>query len=114
MNSSGNARISSCRWEVEGPLTIYRVDELKRESLQKLAEHEELEIDLHNVTELDTAGLQVLMALKREALLRQKSVRLVDHSQPVLDVLELLNLTGYFGDPILLSGEKAGKAGGGR
>jgi anti-anti-sigma regulatory factor len=52
---------------------------------------------------LDAAGAQLLMLCKREALARGHRLELVGHSEPVVRLFELLDLTAYFGDPVLLA-----------
>jgi anti-anti-sigma regulatory factor len=65
------------------------------------------EIDLSDVTEIDTAGVQLLMLAKRSALEQDRELRLVGHSPAVIEVFELLNVAAYFGDPLLMdSSEK--------
>lgn len=87
---------------IEGEMTIYRAAELKQVLLASLDQTEELEIDLAAVTEFDSAGVQILILAKRQALARQRKLRLIAHSPAVLDVFELLNLAAYFGDPLVI------------
>lgn len=87
---------------IEGEMTIYRAAELKQTLLASLDQAEELEVDLAAVTELDTAGVQILILAKKQALAKQRKLRLTAHSPAVLDVLELLNLAAYFGDPLVI------------
>lgn len=87
---------------IEGEMTIYRAAELKQTLLASLDLAEELEVDLAAVTELDTSGVQILILAKQQALARQRKLRLIAHSPAVLDVLELLNLAAYFGDPLVI------------
>ena len=91
---------------LRGELTIYHADALKAQLLARLDQEAELEVDLRDVTEVDSAGIQILMAAKKEAQRRGQSMRLVHHSRPILEVFELLNLSGFFGDPVLLAEER--------
>lgn len=88
---------------IEGELTIYRAAELKSSLLSAVQHAPVLEVDLAGVTELDTAGVQVLMLAKRTALELERELRLVAHSPAVLEVFELLDLGGWFGDPMLVN-----------
>lgn len=91
-------------WRPEGEWTIYRAHELKAEWQAALAAAgPTLELDLSGVTELDTAGVQVLMQAKRDAQARACQLRLSRHSAAVLEVFELLNLAPYFGDPLVMA-----------
>jgi len=86
-------------------LNIYTATELKEELLNLLDEVKELEIDLSKVVEMDSAGLQILLLLKQEAEQQDKQVRLLNHSQVVFEVFELLNVSAVFGDPVVISAE---------
>ncbi|TYQ12201.1 UNVERIFIED_ORG: anti-anti-sigma factor [Zoogloea ramigera] len=85
-----------------GEINIYRAADLKLEVLHALRAAPVLEIDLAGVTELDTAGLQVLMLAKRTATIEQRELRLRNHSPAVVDVVEMLNLGAFFGDAVLI------------
>lgn len=87
---------------IDGDATIYSAAELKMNTLGALAEASEVEVDLGRVQELDTAGLQVLMLLKRLAVERGKPIRFVNHSAAVLEVFDLCNVVAHFGDPVIL------------
>jgi anti-anti-sigma factor len=90
---------------IEGEFTIYRAAEL-RASLQALlaglAEGGALELDLAAVTEMDSAGVQLLMAAKKSAQAGRRELRLVGHSPAVIQVFNTLDLAAHFGDPLLL------------
>jgi len=87
---------------LDGELTIYRAAELKPVLLAAVAEHPVLEIDLSQVAEFDSAGLQLLLLAKREALAAGRTLRLANHSPAVLDVLERFDLAAHFGDPLVM------------
>jgi anti-anti-sigma factor len=87
---------------IDGEISIYRAAELKQVLLTSLEQTQELELDLAAVTELDTAGVQILMLVKRQALATQRKLHLVAHSPAVLEVFELLNLAAHFGDPLVI------------
>jgi len=91
--------VSMC---VDGDLTIYEAAQRKLEFMEQLQATDVLEIDLANVGEMDTSGLQLLMLVKKEAQLLGKRVRFVGHSKAVVDVLELADLIPAFGDPVLM------------
>lgn len=84
-----------------GELTIYTVAEIKAPLLAATAQAS-VELDLSQVTEIDCAGLQLLMLLKREAKAAARVLRLARHSPVVLDTFDTLNLAGWFGDPLVL------------
>lgn len=84
---------------LSGEFTIFRAMELKP---TLLASPPVNEIDLSGVTEIDTAGVQLLMLAKKTALTEQRDIRLLAHSPAVLEVFELLNVAAYFGDPLVM------------
>ena len=88
---------------IEGELTIFRAAELKA---VLLAEPPPQDIDLSAVSEMDTAGLQLLMAAKAAASRQQRTLRLLAHSPAVLEVFELLNVAAYFNDPLVMEARK--------
>ena len=83
-------------------MTIYNAAAQKQLLLQALSDCEELDLDLSQVSEMDTAGFQVLLLTKREALKTNKTVRLTDHSKVVTELLDLYNMASYFGDPMVI------------
>ena len=63
---------------------------------------EALELDLSGVSEMDSAGLQLLLAAKKTMQQGDSPLHLVMHSHAVLDALELCQLAAFFGDPTLI------------
>ena len=92
---------------LEGGLTIYNAGLLKAQLLQALADGQALSLDLSRVAELDSAGLQVLMLIKREAATAQKSLHILAHSPAVQEVFDLFGVAGWFGDPLLVGAARA-------
>ncbi len=88
---------------LDGELTIYRAAELKDELMKAMAAASPLEIDLSGITEVDGAGLQLLILVKKEAGRQGKTVNFSSHSPAVLDVIDFANLSGQFGDPLVLA-----------
>lgn len=90
------------RLPLEGNLTIYEAPALKAQLMAAVAEGRHLELDLAQVGEIDTSGVQLLLLAKREAAARGLNLGLVNHSAAVREVLDFLNLVGYFGDPLVI------------
>jgi anti-anti-sigma factor len=94
-------------------MTIYNAPAQKAMLLKALDGCQELDIDLSQVGEMDTAGFQILLLTKREALKANKAVRLTGHGKAVTELIDLYNMAGYFGDPMVIPAEErsAGKSG---
>jgi anti-sigma B factor antagonist len=84
---------------LDGELTIYRAAEIKPMLMAALSDSPEgLDVELSGVTEIDSAGIQLLMAAKRAAMAAGGSLVLSGHSEAVSDALDLLNLRAFFDD----------------
>ena len=100
-----------CRARVHGEMTIYSAAQLRRELAAAMDEPRDLELDLEGVTDIDSAGIQLLMLLKRERDAHDRKLALSNHSSTVLDVFELMGLIGYFNDPVVLTKTRGGNHG---
>jgi len=70
--------------------------------LDALGSTDELELDLMQVGDIDTAGLQLLILLKKEAQRSGKRLSIVAHSQAVRAVIDFCNLAAELGDPLVI------------
>lgn len=93
---------SQNRIAIDGEMTIYTAMELKDKLLSPLEQCEEMEVDLAGVSEIDSAGIQLLALTKTETMARGKTLRITGHSPAVLEILGLCDLEGFFGDPVLI------------
>jgi len=91
-----------CRIRIECDMTIYTALELKQELVSCLGRAPHIELDLSGVNELDSAGLQLLILLKREAAKRGAQLVLKAHGPAVTEVIDAFNMAAFFGDPIVL------------
>ena len=82
-------------------MTIYRAAELCT-SLQAafagLPAGATLALDLAAVTDIDSAGVQLLIAARKTAAQAGCGLRLAGHSEAVADVVRTLNLARHVGD----------------
>lgn len=83
-------------------MTIYNAAQQKTRLLEALQDCTVLELDLSAVGEVDTAGFQLLVLVKREATRAGKQAPIVAHSQAVHDVVDFFNMAATFGDPLLM------------
>ena len=93
------------RMEIKGELNIFTAAELRLQLLEALAGNPDLEVDLSQVNEIDSAGLQLMLAAKREAAVRKQTLQFTGHSPAVFEALELCRLSGQLGDPVLIHSE---------
>lgn len=89
-----------CDARIAGELSIYTVSAVKDEMAALLEAQAPVELALDGVTEFDSAGVQLLLWLKRELSARGRSLHIPSVSAPVSDALLLLGLAGFIGyDP---------------
>ncbi len=81
-----------------GEATIYTAAELKLGLLTQLSRHDQLVVDLSEVSEIDSAGMQLLILLKREANEKGKVLKLSGHSSATKELFELYDITALFGN----------------
>ena len=81
---------------MEGPLTIYTATEQKDLLLSLFPLAHEVELDLTSVDELDSAGLQLLILIKRESLKEGTQLLLSNPSSTVSEAFRLSGLDDYF------------------
>ncbi|AHL33544.1 sulfate transporter [Pseudomonas brassicacearum] len=77
---------------IDGELTIYTAADLAAQLLPRLGATPQMELDLSQVTEMDGAGLQLLMMVQREAPKAGTQLTLTGHSNAVTETLALCNL----------------------
>lgn len=104
---SNTASMTQVDLAIQGELSIYRADELKHALIEPLQHGVRLVVDLSKVTELDTCGLQLLMLAKQTAQKLGAELQLVGHSPAVVEVFELLNVAGFFGDHLVIEPNRA-------
>lgn len=84
---------------LSGELTVATANEVKGVLMSFLGSHARVEVDLLNVTRLDTAGVQLLLLLHREAEAAGKSLIWLGYSLAVEEVFDLLDLSPLLGRP---------------
>lgn len=94
-----------CHIKIEDEMTIYTAAEHKDALTGHITDCHDIEVDLSAVSELDSAGLQLLMMLKNLAVEGERKVQFNHHSRAVVEVIELLNLVVQFGDPMVIPAE---------
>lgn len=103
MPISERVRDNGTELGLSGGLTIFEAAELRAQLVAALdSTAGGLTLDLSEVEEIDTAGIQLLLALKRHAANTGKTLGYSLHSPAVLAVIDLLNLASVLGDPVLV------------
>jgi len=82
-----------CRIAVSGEMTIYSAAELKNRLLAAVAGSQVVECDLTEVTDFDSAGVQLLALLQRQAG-AGGSMSITGASETVRELLDLYRLSG--------------------
>ncbi len=93
MSLTARTSKGKCRAKIDGDMSIYTAAGMKDTLLQKLAKCQVMELDLSQVTELDTAGFQLLVLLKREAERNETPLLIKNHSSAVQDVFGLYHVS---------------------
>jgi len=97
----------SKRLAIVEDMTIYNAAAQKAMLLAGLESSDDIELDLSAVAEIDTAGFQLLVLVKREAGRQGKTARIAAHSACVQEVVDFLDMAAHFGDPILMQSQEA-------
>src|SRR5258706_2143088 len=87
---------------ISGAMTIYGAAADKETLLDAMDGDAEVEVDLSGIAEMDTAGAQLLVLLKREATSAGKRVVLSGHSPAVLEVFDCYRLAAFFDDAVVI------------
>ena len=93
-------RYEQQRVHVDCAMTIYTCRDLKSALLEELTAHPDAaELDLSRVLEFDTAGLQLVLMVRRHVSANGKELRVVNASGTVAEVLELCRLGALLASP---------------
>lgn len=92
-----------CTIRVESEMTIYEAQEMNKTLKKSIDTCKQIELNLEGVSELDTAGVQILLMAKRAAEKCGKPFNITSHSEAVVQTFDLLNIAHEFGDPIVIS-----------
>jgi len=90
---------------VSGEFTIYTAGEWRERLLAAVTGQAEVSLDLSEISEIDTAGLQLLIATQREVHAAGGSLHLAAPSAAVREVLSFCHMNDFFG---LTAGDHAG------
>lgn len=93
-------------FHLQGELCYSNIRDNKDRLFEMLTEQpQQLSLDLSRITDIDGAGLQLLILLKRSAKEQQKQLALLACSEVVLSSLDTCHLDAYFGDSLVSQSE---------
>lgn len=81
---------------IEGEFTIFTAAEIRARLLDAMNESDQIEVDLSGVSEMDTAGLQIILAARMDAANRHKQLSFIGSSRAVGDVMAIYGLAECF------------------
>lgn len=97
--------IKTITFKVPGDMTIYEAAELHPILVDAINNHEKVCIDLSQVSEIDSSGLQLMIAVKKAADQANKTIVFESHSEAVIELIDIFEMSSYFGDPIVMENQ---------
>ena len=85
-----------CKLSITDDFTIYAIKELKNELDKKIELYQSFELDLSAVEEIDSAGVQLLLALRIELLSKSKELKISESNEIVTKLLDSYDLVDFF------------------
>jgi len=85
-----------CTLSIDEDFTIFAIDALKRELSDEMDIYDRFELDLANVEEFDSAGIQLLLAFRNELMKQKKDLKLIAMSDPVKKLMENYGVSQRF------------------
>ncbi|GAA5168959.1 STAS domain-containing protein [Viridibacterium curvum] len=95
LRQDGKGRVAAI-----GDMTIFHAHQMKEALMTELGANERLEVDLSEVSDIDTAGLQQLLLLHKEAAHGNKPLRFQGHSPAVQQAVQMLKLEALLGPTV--------------
>ena len=93
---SSNESQGLCKLAIDEDLSIYTIDLLKQELSEEIAVYDRFELNLSAVEEIDSSGIQLLLALKTELKEKKKEFKISAASGAVLNLMESYGISGHF------------------
>lgn len=84
-------------FKISGELDVHHVKNLKAEVMEALAGRDwTYQLDMDQVTYLDSSGLGMLVYLKKEVIKKESKLKIINLHEPVLNVFKLTKLDDFF------------------
>lgn len=94
---------------ISGELTIYTASEWRDRLISEMAGTDDIRLQLAEVAEIDSAGLQLLLAAKRLANGEGRQLELANPSAAVRGLFDLVRLNEQLGSDALHQESEAGQ-----
>lgn len=88
--------------KIPGDMTIYEAEEVKSIFDGAMKSNGDVCINLGNVSEIDSCGIQLMISLKKTLNEKDRDVVFVSHTDAVIDLFDVFDVSTYFGDPIVM------------
>lgn len=85
-----------CKLAIDEELTIYTIEALKQGLSQEIDFYERFELNLADVEEVDSAGIQLLLAFSRELIRKEKVLKLTAVSSGVEKLMDQYGINDRF------------------
>lgn len=85
-----------CKISISEDMTIYAIDVLKQELSEEMDICTKYELDLSYVEEIDSAGIQLLLAFKDELMRKKKGIKLTAMSSIVTELMDIYGVSSTF------------------
>lgn len=85
--------MSNKNMEIGSSLTVYNIAELHDKFKEIINNSDRVEIDLENITDCDTSGIQLLYSLKKSCLNKDKEISIINPSAAVNEALNRISMT---------------------
>ncbi len=76
-------------------LTIYTAGQVMSDLVKLYKKHSEITVDLAKTAEIDTAGLQVLLAFKKQGNEDSKTINYINCNHSVDELVKLFGLSSF-------------------
>jgi len=86
----------TCRLVINEDMTIYVINSLKEDIAKEIDVNDRFELNLADVEEIDSAGIQLLLALRNELMKKKKEFKITAMSSSVTKLVESYGINDCF------------------
>jgi len=95
LQSSDKAK-GLCKLLIDEDLTIYEIEKIKQAVTKEFKHYQTFELDLSGTEEVDSAGIQLLLALRVELIRQKKELKLTALSHTVSKLMGSYSVNDRF------------------